>query len=142
MSWRAAGKWFGMNKGRLARYGGRSVGFAIPVASSPWPVDNVFQVGPLARRFPNVSAGTYAGSGAGLGLYWLQSRASDRFVDTMLQRGTGGAAWQNTPKMKYEARKRHGFFVSPGDRMRRNPHQDRWTVHKQDYAREGIAWMP
>ena len=144
MSWRSAGKWFGMHSGTIKSYAGRAVGFAIPVAASPWPVDNAFQAGPLARRFPNVSYGTYAGSGAALGMLWVQSGAAHRLADTVLQRGTGGAHWQDTPKMKFEARKRHGFFVSPGDRMQRGNaySMDRWTVHKQDYAREGIVWMP
>jgi hypothetical protein len=31
------------------------------------------------------------------------------------------SAWENTPKQRIAARRTHGWFVSPADRMRRNP---------------------
>lgn len=51
---------------------------------------------------------------------WETSGSRQRFVDVALQRGTSGSAWDNTPKSRYSARKTHGFFVSPKDRMRKN----------------------
>ena len=51
---------------------------------------------------------------------WETSGARQRFTDTMLNKPREGAHWDNTPKARFEARKSHGFFVRPKDRMVRN----------------------
>lgn len=51
---------------------------------------------------------------------WETSGSRQRFLDVVLQRGTGGSAWDDTPKKRFEARHAHGYFVSPKDRMRTN----------------------
>jgi hypothetical protein len=132
MSWSSASKWFQ-----------RSVGFVLPIAANPVPVDNLFQAGPLATRFPQINWGATRGGVAAAGLLWYDIGGPQRTYDVLFQRGTSGEHWQNTPKQQFERRKTHGFVVSPSDRMRRNPEM-RTSIHvaQRDWAREGIAWMP
>ncbi len=65
-------------------------------------------------------------------------RALGGFSDRMLQSISFGhyeapqSSWDNSPRAR---------FLRPKN-IQRNPYQDRWTVHKQDYARRGIVWMP
>lgn len=51
---------------------------------------------------------------------WETSGARQRFQDTMLGNPREGAHWEDTPKKRLAARKTHGYFVSPSNRMRQN----------------------
>ncbi len=132
MSWQgAAKKWLQ-----------RGVGFTLPLAAAPYPVDNLFQAGPLASRFPQMNWGAMRGGVAAGVVTWHQIGGPQRLVDVALQRGQTGDHWDNSPKNRMSRRHTHGYFVSPSSRVERNPSQGRWDVVQQDYARRGVVWMP
>ncbi len=127
----AASKWFQ-----------RAVGFVLPIAANPIPVDNIFQAGPLASKFPHINWGATRGAVPAAVILWNDIGGPQRFVDVALQRGTEGEHWQNTPKQRFERRQTHGFFVSPRNRMTRNASQGQYDQVISDYRREGIEWRP
>ena len=46
------------------------------------------------------------------------------------------SAWQNTPSDRFSSRRKHGFLVSPSDRMRRNPSMmSSHEVARRDFQR-------
>lgn len=85
-------------------------------------------------RFPHFKWGVknVAGPvGVGLKLHWVYTnrsallseaqKASQRTLDVLTPYEAPEDAWHNTPKYRWNARKAHGFFVNPRDRMVRNP---------------------
>ena len=48
------------------------------------------------------------------------------------------SAWNNSPKARLQRLRSRAVRMEKGNASS----MDRWTVHKQDYAREGIVWMP
>ena len=48
------------------------------------------------------------------------------------------SAWEKSPKARLQRLRSNPVRMERGNAYS----MDRWTVHKQDYAREGIVWMP
>ena len=121
----SAAKWWG----QLLYRGGQAHGIlgygAIPGADIPTAVTQklmpkswLWSIGMRSRAVATLSPWAMGASAA---YTWKATGALDRLLDVTFHRGQEGAHWENTPKQKYEARHTHGFFVSPGDRMTRNP---------------------
>lgn len=69
--------------------------------------------------------------------------ASNRTLDVLTYgRYDAGDAWDRSPKARLSRRHTHGYFVSPSDRMRRNPSQGRFDDVIADYRRLGVEWRP
>ncbi len=77
---------------------------------------------PYSRGMRSPFVATWAPRMGAVGAVYMYetSGARARTLDVMFQRGQKGSHWDNTPKAKFEARRTHGFFVSPKDRMKRN----------------------
>ena len=125
MSLSLAGKWFrtGITAG---------AGFLLPIVTAPYPVDNLFQAGPLSSRLSQTVAGRVFVGGTQVG----GAIAAAQFTDQVILGGASArtlevltfgkyqapqSAWDDSPKSRLGRLHTHGYQVKPGDRMRRNP---------------------
>ncbi len=113
---------------------------AIPGADIPTALMQKFlpRAWPYSMGMRSPFVATWAPRMSSLGAVYMYETSGTRArtVDVVLQRGQKGSHWDNTPKSKYEARKTHGFLVSPKDRMIRNePLESSFALARRERAR-------
>jgi len=108
-----------------------AAGAAVPYLTAPWPVDNLFQMGPLSKKLVTHPLGAlFVGSTQVMGAYvgaefvdkTILGGASARTLE-VITRGKYKApesAWTNSPKSRLGRLHTHGYQVKPSDRMRKN----------------------
>ena len=107
-------------------------GFLLPIVTAPYPVDNLFQVGPLSSRLGQTTAGRLFVGGTQVGGAIAAAQFTDQVIlgnasaRTLESLSFGRymapqSAWENSPKSRLGRLHTHGYQVKPRDRMRRNP---------------------